>query len=352
MVALTKFCGECGARLALRSGVPDPRASLFPLAIVGRDDELAWLEDRRESTKGRLVAARLVGEPGSGKTRLLQELARFGEMDGDLVVMAGPDSHLAEVPHHALRQLFVALTARTAEELTRSSAAGTPSAALQGLTDAFTDSPRDDGRTAADRRRARADSLRWALDVATQRAASGRVILCVDDLHRVDALSATAVADLVSEPSQTGSVLVLATHAPGFEPGWSAEAGARLIGGLPFGAVLAMLRSHPAGERVRIDESARGFLPLFVEQVLRYSLEGGSDPPTRLADLVALRVDTLAPNARRALQLLAVVGEGSDRLVLSELWRGCRLAQETRDLRFGERAALDAFEIDGRFAGR
>jgi serine/threonine-protein kinase len=331
VVAFTKFCGECGARLALRSGPPDTNAGIFPLPLVGRDDDLAWLEDRRESAKGRLVAARLVGEPGSGKTRLLHELARFGEMDGDLVVHAGPDTHLAEVPHHALRQLFVALTGRTSEELSRSSAGGAPTAALQGLADAFMDSPRDDSRNPAERRRARADSLRWALDVATQRAASGRVILCVDDLHRIDSLSATALTDLVNAPPRGASVLVLGTHVPAFDPGWGSDVGARIIGGLPFGAVLGMLRSHPAGERVRIDESARGFLPLYVEQVLRYSLEGGSDPPTRLADLVALRVDTLAPNARRILQLLAVVGDRTPKLVLANLLPSAEGLEATLD---------------------
>jgi serine/threonine-protein kinase len=113
--------------------------------------------------------------------------------------------------------------------------------------------------------------------------------------------------------------LVVGTHIPGFEPGWGGEAGSRRLAGLAFGAVLLLLKSHPSGERVRIDESARGFLPLFVEQVLRYSIEGGSDPPRRLADLIALRVDTLAPNSRRALQVLSVVGEGASYGVLAEL---------------------------------
>jgi hypothetical protein len=347
MVALTKFCGECGARLALRSTLPDAESGLFPLPIVGRDDDLAWLEDRREEARGRLVAARLVGEPGSGKTRLLEELARFAEMDGDLVVKAAPDSHLAEVPHHALKQLFVALTGRSADELMRTSVAGAPSAALEGLVDAFSDTPREDGRSAAERRRARANSLRWAVDVATQRAASGRVILCIDELHRMDALSSTAMADLVGEPPPGASVLVLGAHTPGFDPDWGFEAGARLIAGLPFGSVLGMLRAHPAGERVRIDESARGFLPLFVEQVLRYSLEGGSDPPHRLADLVALRVDTLAPNARRALQVLAVVGDGIDKTMLTELLPGAEGLDGTLDelVRAGmiERSTNDAY---------
>jgi serine/threonine-protein kinase len=60
-------------------------------------------------------------------------------------------------------------------------------------------------------------------------------------------------------------------------------------------------------------------LPFYVEQVLRYSLEGGSDPPHRLADLIALRVDSLAPNARRTLQVLAVIGDGANSRILSDM---------------------------------
>jgi tRNA A-37 threonylcarbamoyl transferase component Bud32/tetratricopeptide (TPR) repeat protein len=319
VVALTKFCGECGARLTQRSGpLEGTTAPLFPLQLVGRDDDFAWLEERREAARGRLVAARLVGEPGAGKTRLLTELSRWAEADGDLVITAGPDPHLAEVPHHALRHVILKLSGQTEDQLSASGMLGTTQSVTEGLREVFGEVPRDDGRPPLQRRRARADALRWALDLGVGRAASGRVLLAIDELQRIDAPSRTAFADLVGEP-KLASVLVLAAHSPGFDPGWSTEAGARLIAGLPFGAVINILKAHPSGERVRIDESARGYLPLYVEQVLRYSLEGGSDPPHRLADLIALRVDTLAPSARRALQVLGVVGDGVGPRVLAEM---------------------------------
>jgi len=319
VVAQTKFCGECGARLPQRSGAPlAVTSSLVPLVITGRDDELAWLEERRERARGTTVAARLVGEPGAGKTRLIHELLKFAEADGDLGVLIGPDPHLAEVPHHALREALVKLTGRTATELATPGVDGVSPTAQRGIVDAFSDNIKDDGRTPAERRRARADALRWALEVAGTRAASGRVVLGLDELHRLDALSRTAFADVIGEP-RAQSVLVVAAHTPGFDPGWSSEASARLIAGLTFGAVNGILRSHPAGERVRLDDSARGYLPLYLEQVLRYTIEGGSDPPHRLADLIALRVDTLAPNARRALQALATIGDGARTPTLAEL---------------------------------
>jgi tRNA A-37 threonylcarbamoyl transferase component Bud32 len=319
VVAATKFCGECGARLPRRS-IPPLAASgtLAPLAITGRDDELAWLEERRERARTGVIAARLVGEPGAGKSRLVRELLSFAEADGDLSALVGPDPHLAEVPHHALREALVKLTGRDAAELTSPGSDGAPPDALRGIQDAFSDTIRNDARTPAERRRSRADALRWALNVAGRRAASGRVVLGIDELHRVDAPSRTAFADVIAEPRQE-AVLIVATHTPGFDPGWSSEASARLIVGLPFGAVHTLLRSHPSGERIRLDDSARGYLPLYIDQVLRYTIEGGSEPPHRLADLIALRVDTLAPHARRALQALAIIGDGARTPLLAEL---------------------------------
>jgi serine/threonine-protein kinase len=319
VVALTKFCGECGARLPVRSGVPEAAVvPVFPLPMVGREDEITWLEQARKSASGKSVALRLVGEPGAGKTRLLQEVSSRAEKDGDLVVLVSPDPYVADVPHYALKRALLALSGKTAEQILAGSLNGVAPRVLAGVRDILEDAPRADGRSTEERRRARASALAWAIEQAGRRAQSGRVVLCIDDLHRVDELSRSAFADLVGEP-RARSLFVAATHIAGFEPGWRGDAPSRRLAGLAFGAVLLLLKSHPSGERVRIDESARGYLPLYVEQVLRYSIEGGSDPPRRLADLIALRVDTMAPNSRRALQVLAVVGEGASFGLLAEL---------------------------------
>ena len=63
--------------------------------------------------------------------------------------------------------------------------------------------------------------------------------------------------------------------------------------------------------------------PLYIEQLIRFNLEGGSDPPPRMADLIALRIERLPLEARRTLQALAVIGNvadhGSLRYLLPEI---------------------------------
>src|ERR1041384_5384501 len=54
-------------------------------------------------------------------------------------------------------------------------------------------------------------------------------------------------------------------------------------------------------------------------QLVRSSHEGGSAPPARMADLIALRIERLSQDARRTLQALAVVGDAADRPTLRRL---------------------------------
>src|SRR6185436_18421315 len=52
--------------------------------------------------------------------------------------------------------------------------------------------------------------------------------------------------------------------------------------------------------------------PLYIDQLIRFNMEGGSDPPARMADLIALRIERLPIEARRTLQAVAVVGDAAD----------------------------------------
>jgi serine/threonine-protein kinase len=307
-VALTKFCGECGARLPVRSGVPDQHQTLplLPLAFVAREDELNWLDERRRDTRQGMTCARLIGESGAGKTRLLHELSLIARGDGDSVVLTGPDPYHAEVACFALREAIRKLARLNPADIEGGRYERARPEARAGLDDIFGRSERGDGRAPFERRGALAEALRWALGVAAAR--SPRVLLAIDDLDDVDGSSLNAIADVLDSPPAL-PVLLLVAHRVGFDFGDAARVPARVVGGLPPPAVSRLLSARRGGERMPVGDGTKSALPMYVEQVIRYSQDGGSDPPTRLADLIALRVDMLDPNARRTLQALVVLGD-------------------------------------------
>jgi len=319
LVPMAKFCLECGARLPLRSGIPDsPSLPQLPLPLVAREEDLNWLEDRRQRVRGSVLGARLVGEPGSGKTRLMRELLGRARAEGDLTVLTGPDPFFAEVAYYALREAIRKLSQLGPDAIDDRRFEGASVEAHAGLDEVFSGAAqRSDVRSPAERRHALAEGLRWALVVAARRAGKQRVILAVDDIYRVDGPSRNAFADVVGEPPAC-SALIIATHVPGFDAGWGADTPARVLVGLPPPAVARLLRPSRLAQRP-LGEDSKGILPMYIEQVLRYSQDGGSDPPSRLADLIALRVDTLEPNARRALQALSVIGDEMKPETLLEL---------------------------------
>jgi serine/threonine-protein kinase len=162
-----------------------------------------------------------------------------------------------------------------------------------------------------------AEALRWALCRAARESSNLRVVLAIDDLHRVDPPSRAALADLLTDRLVEG-VLVVATHLPGFEAKWGAADVARVLHGLPHESAATLQPASANGALVSGDMSPSP-LPLHIEQLLRYLIEGGSAPPTRLADLMARRLDGLRPEARRALQALAVMGDDLELELLSRV---------------------------------
>jgi serine/threonine-protein kinase len=305
LVPFSKFCGECGSRLPARTGLAETQTvPLLPLAFVAREDELNWLDERRRETSHGFACARLVGEPGAGKSRLLQELSLVARGDGDGVVVTGPDPFHAEVACFALREAVRQLARLNPSDLDAGRYERARPEARVGLDDIF-GRQRENGRAPFERRAALAEALRWALSVAATR--NPRVLLAVDDIDDIDGPSLNALTDVIKDPPNLPVLLVVA-HRPGFEAEAVAQAAARVIGGLPPPAVSRLL-SGRRGERIQFSDGGKSALPMYVEQVVRYSQDGGSDPPSRLADLIALRVDMLEPNARRTLQALVVLGD-------------------------------------------
>jgi serine/threonine-protein kinase len=263
-----------------------------------------------------LTAARVVGEPGVGKTRLLREFLASAKAAGDLVVEAGPDPWWAEASYYAARRSIIALGALPASGGEERDWTGATAEARRGLLDVF---GRTDGVASslspAERRYTVAEALRWALTRAAARAAKSGVILAIDDLNRVDGASRNAFSDALAEPPLV-PVLMIATHVPAFDPGWG-EGNTRPIGGLPKSTASELARSYGLGERVSVwpgptHSSQATVLPLYLDQLIRFIGEGGSDPPARLADLIALRIERLAPATRRVLQILSVLGDDVD----------------------------------------
>jgi serine/threonine-protein kinase len=317
LVPVGKFCGECGARLPVKSTSPDTHTPpQLPLPFAGRDDDLAWLEERLSSASHDILGARIVGDSGAGKTRLLAEFAARARAAGAFVVVTGPDPHWAEVAYYTVRAAIRNLAQLSDEDIRVGNYPDAHAEARRGLREIYAGAPgRNDRRAPAERRHAVAESLRWALTRAASLSARGPVILAVDDLQRVDGASRNAFSDVLGEPPRARALLI-ATHTPGFEAGWGADrSAARVLGGLSLQLALRLLKSTSSPEQLKAMEQeagGRGILPMYIEQVLRYTLDGGSDAPARLADLIALRVDTIEPNARRALQALVVLGDSAE----------------------------------------
>jgi Protein kinase domain/AAA ATPase domain len=330
-----KFCGDCGARIAQAAPTPSRGATAsaasnrrnrltslprLPVPFTGREEDLDWLETCRREVNGSLVAARMVGDHGVGKTRLMKEFLRMAAASGDIVVQTGPDPWWAEVGNYALRKAIIELAGLPANGGSAADWAAATPEARRGLADLWSGAGRTETKrhlwsrppngslSPEDRRFVSAEALRWAMTRAQQNARRNRVILAIDDLHAIDGSSRAAFADVIAEPP-LAAMLIVATHIQGFEPLWAGMTHA--IHGLPASVASSLVK----GVTPTATPDAVGgpsVPPLYIDQIIRFNIEGGSDPPARMADLIALRIERLPIEARRTLQALAVIGDAAD----------------------------------------
>ncbi|HEX8795682.1 MAG TPA: protein kinase [Polyangiaceae bacterium] len=325
-----KFCGDCGAQIAAvtpakPSGMAAPVVSAVPAAprpkvdsaapteqrteavdvgrgplpLLARADVIAWLEARRHETDAMFAAAHLVGEAGSGKSRLVQDLCARCAQRGDKVVVAGPDPAWAKLGDWTLREAVRALAELPDGEAAAEAWKDAPGEAKRGLDALF--GTRESALDARERRAALAEALRWALQrAATLRAGHG-VVLVIEDIDFIDGTSRNAVVDVLADPP-VACALVVVTYSPGANPSPTLPGESCTLSPLPAEAFAHLLPQ-------RLATPARALAPLHVEQLIAWGRESNEQPPERLADLIARRAERLPADARQALYALSIWGE-------------------------------------------
>jgi predicted ATPase len=295
--------------------------------FVGRDEELGLLARRWESVRageGQLVL--IVGEPGLGKSRLIEEFhARLAEMPHTWVEWSASQL-LQNTPLHPIAEwgrLRFGADAPAEHRLADLEGTfrliGLDPVEHTALVAPLVEIPLPPGREAAFppeelRRRQLAALVTWVLAGAR----SQPVVLAFEDLQWADPTSLDLLRALAERGGQA-PLFLIATSRPEFRPSWAMRSHHSAISLAPLKRVQVyqmvgeLASRHALAKDVVEGVSERtGGVPLFVEEVTRLLLERGAQggvqaiPPT-LQQSLAARLDRLGP-AREVAQIGAVLG--------------------------------------------
>jgi class 3 adenylate cyclase/tetratricopeptide (TPR) repeat protein len=324
------------ARRLLGMAAQPRRATALESRLVGREQEFATLAailDQSSGGHGSVVA--VAGPPGIGKTRLAAEAVELATNRGIEVFSTFCESHATDVPFRVVARLLRdVLQVRGLDEQT----------ARARLRERFPDADPEDllllddllgiadptvelAKIDPDARRRRLIALINTAQLARTRPA----MFIVEDLHWIDDVSESMLADFVAVISQTPS-LVLFTYRPEYRGALRRAPGAQSVALAPLSdsetaALVADLLGPDSSVEAlgqAIADRAAGN-PFFAEEIVRELAQRGvlrgnrgtytsmsdvaevSVPPT-LQATIAARIDRLDPKAKRTLSAAAVIG--------------------------------------------
>ena len=294
---------------------------------MGREEELDLLTRRWERAhKGEGQLALIVGEPGLGKSRLMEEFhGRLGETPHTWVEWSSSQL-LQNTPLHPVaewgRQRFGAdlpTEQRLADLENTLELIGLDPTEYAPLLAPLVDVLLPEDRAAKLlpeelRRRQLAAMTAWILAAARTQA----IVLAFEDLHWADPTSLDLMRALAERGAQA-PLLIIATARPEFRPPWAMRSHHGVVSLAPLDrAQVRRMVGEIASRHALSDEMIDGVgersggVPLFVEEVTRLLLErnvqGGAQaiPPT-LQQSLAARLDRLG-EAREVAQIGAVLG--------------------------------------------
>lgn len=298
-------------------------------AFVGRDDESYLLASRwRRVREGEGQLVLLTGEPGIGKTRLIEEFRASLSNDPHLWIQCVGGPLYANTTFHAVAQMFRQLLGPDEEggpaqhaRLERSlrSAGLDPGEALPLFAELL-DLPATGAiaptALAPEQKRIRllAALVGWIFGPTRTQP----LVLAVEDLHWIDPSTMELIRTLADQCA-TAPMMVLCTARPEFQAPWPHRSHHtyitlnRLNRAQTRDLVLATIARAGLGEDVveAVIRRTDG-VPLFAEEVSRLIVDGGGklgahDIPATLLDSLAARLDSLG-SAKAVAQLGSVIG--------------------------------------------
>ena len=313
-------------------GVPEPTA-LFRLVrasgggrragqrhltpLVGRDEEIAMLMRRWERARqgeGQLVL--IVGEPGLGKSRLIEEFHgrlrdtphTWGEWSCSQLLQNTPLHPIADWGRERFGGADIPADQRLADLENTLALVGLDPAENAPLLAPPLDIPLPKERTPTFapeelRHRQLAALTNWMIAGARTQPA----VLAFEDLHWTDPTTLDLLRG-IAERGALAPLFVLITTRPEFRPPWGVRSHHSMIALAPLdrqqvGLLVGELAARRALPKQVVDTVTErtGGVPLFVEEVTRLLLERGEKD--------GITIDRLGP-AREVAQVGSVIGRG------------------------------------------
>lgn len=310
--------------------------------FINRAEEMASLRELLQgANEGRFQAVTVVGDPGVGKSRIVHEFLGIAELRNWTVFRASAAAYRKNTAYLVIGSLLRAwfqiaetdssATAkdRVRREVQTSDESSLPSLpAIYSLLDLHFDDADWQRLEASERRHQIVGALKR---IAREAAVRGPTVLFVEDMQWVDDGSQSLLKDLIVSDIQ-GPILLLMTCRRDYQHLPKSDARHRVVTIDTLDAdtagvfVRALLGDNPKLEPVRslIISRTEG-TPLFIEETVRSVVEVGdlSDgllseldegpkalkiPPT-VQEVIAARIDRLAPEHKALLQAASIVGE-------------------------------------------